>query len=85
MRSRRGTDYAYRSRVDKTHVESAYAVKPTTIIFMGIDVERNHHLLSHLNIETVEAFLSENREYHLTGVCVMCLNDKILSFPIATS
>lgn len=51
---------------------------------MGIDVERHHYLLSHLNIETVETFLSENREYHLTWVCVMRLNDKILSFPLTT-
>ena len=74
----------YCGGINLANIVGTDAVKPAAIVFVGINVERHHHFLTHLNVEAAQAILPKHREYHLLGVCFMCFNHKIFSFPFAT-
>lgn len=51
---------------------------------MGVDVKRNEHLLSYLNIVASKTIRSENIKHHLARISLMCLDHKTLRFPFTT-
>ena len=52
---------------------------------MSIDVERNVHILSNLNIETLKPVFTEDREYHPSGILsIECLEHEFLNFPLTS-
>lgn len=73
-----------RCGIDLTHIEGTDAVEPTAIIFMGIDVERNIHLLTNLNIETLQTLGAKHFKHHLAGISLVSLDYITFNFPFTT-
>lgn len=90
-RSRRGAEVRSRGNrgnadigIHLTDVESPDAVEPAALILVRIYVERDIHLLSHLNVEALQAVFSKYIEHHLLGIGVVSLNDKTLNNPFSS-
>lgn len=56
-------------------------VKPTAVIFMGINVKLHRHILGSLNIELLDAILTKYAEYHPARILPRHFNDIILTHP----
>ena len=72
-------------RVYLSYVESSDAVEPTAVVFVSVNVKRYVHLLTYLYAEALKTVCTEDRENHLLRICVVCLKNKVLSCPFATS
>ena len=70
---------------DRTDIIGTDAVEPTAVVFVSVNVERYVHLLTYLYAEALKTVCTEDRENHLLRICVVCLKNKVLSCPFATS
>ncbi len=70
---------------DRTDIIGTDAVEPTAVVFVSVYVERYVHLLTYLYAEALKTVCTEDRENHLLRICVVCLKNKVLSCPFATS
>jgi hypothetical protein len=60
------------------HIEGTDIIEPTAIELMGIDIERNGDILTHLDIELLDAIFTENTEDTLLGILTGNLYDIVL-------
>ena len=70
---------------DRTNIIGTDAVEPTAVVFVSVNVERYVHLLTYLYAEALKTVCTEDGENHLLRICVVCLKNKVLSCPFATS
>lgn len=70
---------------DRTDIIGTDAVEPTAVVFVSVNVERYVNLLTYLYAEALKTVCTEDRENHLLRICVVCLKNKVLSCPFATS
>ena len=70
---------------DRTDIIGTDAVEPTAVVFVSVNVERYVHLLTYLYAEALKTVCTEDRENHLPRICVVCLKNKVLRCPFATS
>ena len=70
---------------DRTNIIGTDAVEPTAVVFVSVNVERYVNLLTYLYAEALKTVCTEDGENHLLRICVVCLKNKVLSCPFATS
>ena len=57
-------------------------IEPTTLVFVGVDVEGDSVLLPYLYVELIQTILAEDGEGAMAGEVVFYpFNDKVLTFP----
>ena len=59
-------------------------VKPTSIVLVSINIERDGHVFVHLNVKLLDAVFTENAEDALTGILSGHLDDIFLRHPRIT-
>ena len=66
------------------YVIGADIVEPAALVFASIDIELNGDVLAHLDIELLDAVLTEDVEYHFARVLARYFDDIFLSHPRIT-
>ena len=51
---------------------------------MGVNIEADGQLFTHLNVKLAETILTENGEYTLSWILTWHLNHKLLRLPVVT-
>lgn len=70
-------------RLDVTvHTECANRIEPAAIVFAGINVDRNLQALAHLDIELLDAVVTEHLEEYLLGILVLGLQYILSANPL---
>ena len=70
-------------RLDVTvHTECANRIEPAAIVFAGINVDRHLQTLAHLDIELLDAVVTEHLEENLLGILVLGLQYILSANPL---
>ena len=83
-RRRRERSTGSRSRLRSTHtlnLPCADTVKPSSLPFACIDIERNGQFFAQLDVELADFIFTEYVETHSARILVMCFNDILLNLP----
>lgn len=66
------------------HTPRRHVVVPTSVVLMGINVERHTQHLTQLNVHLVQPILTKNPEHAFAGIVVKCFDNEFLGFPRRT-
>ena len=66
------------------HAICANLIKPTAIILVGVNVERNSHVFTHLDVELLDAILAKHAEHAFARILTRHLYYILLRHPRVT-